>query len=218
MLVTTVAMAILVTLTIMALGGTGLCVDDGRLRARRRAQRIADRHLTTMVGDAPHGAYVKLLGTADDAEPTLVAPFSRRDCVAWEVTVFDIGGVRPVLRARASSMSRVLLRDRSGVADLMPERASIGINPDRCWTFEEGCGGARVDDLLKSVGCDEIDPHRGLLICEGVVQCGQRIVVLGYVVRSSPATRTDGGPYRAIEAITVVGTSERPLFVVSARA
>ena len=128
MLFTTCVFAVVVIGGVLALGGTGMCTDGGRLRERRAAQRGVRREWTTRVSELRPGGDAKLEGTAVADDGELRAPFSGRRCVAYELTLFDFEGVRPVLLARVAVAHSFLLRDEHRHR---PRRARAGARRHR---------------------------------------------------------------------------------------
>src|SRR5262249_35174836 len=123
MVLTTCVFALVVILGVLALGGTGMCTGGKRVRDRKLARAGVRREWTTRVVDVGDAGEVKLQGTAACAEGESSAPFSGRRCVAYELTLFDFEGVRPVLLAREAVARAFLLRDDTGVAHVVPEPA-----------------------------------------------------------------------------------------------
>jgi len=136
MLLTTCVFAVVVIAAVLAIGGTGMCTDGARLRDRRTAQNGVRREWTTRVSELRPGGAAKLEGTAVTDGGELRAPFSGRRCVAYELTLFDFEGVRPVLLARIAVAHPFLLRDETGVAHVVPEPALVGIEPYKRWRYE----------------------------------------------------------------------------------
>src|SRR2546423_4647432 len=205
MVLTTCVFAVVLIGAVLALGGTGMCIDGGRLRDRRRAQAGVRREWTTRVSELRSSGEAKLEGTVVTDGAELRAPFSGRRCVAYELTLFDFEGVRPVLLARIAVARSFLLRDDTGIAHVVPEPALVGIEPDKRWRFEPDRVSARLRGLL-----DEHAPaarwhHHPIVVCEGVIEIGGPVAVFGHVAREPFAAgdaAVDGSaraesPYRA---------------------
>src|SRR5262245_3498231 len=118
------------------MGGTGMATGGRRVRDRLLARRGLRYQWTVRVADVGNACHVKLEGAASPYEGELEAPFSHRRCVAYEVTVFDVDGVRPALLARLVVARPFLLRDATGTAHVVPEPARVGILPDKQWRME----------------------------------------------------------------------------------
>jgi len=126
---------------------------------------------------------VKLEGAASPLEARLRAPFSDRPCVAYELTVFDLDGVRPALLAREVVAVPFLLTDPTGTAHVVPEPARIGILPDKQWRVEPQRRDARVAELTLRHGMEGRAKGRTLLVCEGVLAVGDAVAVFGHATR-----------------------------------
>ena len=219
-MLTTCVFALVVICAVLALGGTGMCTDGARLRERKWAQRGVRRQWATRVADVPplgDGGQVKLQGIAATDGGELRAPFSGRACVAYELTLFDFEGVRPVLLARETMAREFLLRDASGVAHVVPEPARIGIEPDKRWRFESLLQHAdgRVAELLRRHGLDASHAGQPLVICEGVIAVGGAVAVLGRATRE-PDPAGGATPYRTLGTRPLVtGSAEAPLLLVA---
>lgn len=214
-LFTTLMFAVVVFAGVLALGGTGNCTDGARLRERRRAQSGVRHEWTTRVADVRDGVPVKLEGTALPDEGELRAPFSGRRCVAWELTLFDFEGVRPVLLARETAARSFLLRDETGVAHVVPEPAQVGIEPDKTWRFESPRNDPRLAALIARHHLEARVGAHPLRICEGVVEVGGPVAVLGHAAHE-PAPSEGDDPYRSVGTRAVVsGSSLAPLLLVA---
>src|SRR5512135_710154 len=149
MVLTTCVFAVVLIGAVLALGGTGMCIDGGRLKERRTAQAGVRREWTT------RGAELR-------------APFSARRCVAYELTLFDFEGVRPVLLARIAVARSFLLRDDTGTAHVVPEPALVGIEPDKRWRFEADRVPTKLRALLDEYAIGERWHGHPIVVCEGV--------------------------------------------------
>lgn len=224
MLLTTCVFAVVLIGAVLALGGTGMCIDGGRLRERRRAQAGVRREWTTRVSELRKSGEAKLQGTVVTDGAELRAPFSGRRCVAYELTLFDFEGVRPVLLARIAVARSFLLRDDTGTAHVVPEPALVGIEPDKRWRFEPDRVDARLRALLDEHAIDDRWRHHPIVVCEGVIEIGGPVAVFGHVGRepfAGGAGSSDGGgresPYRATGTRAVVtGSLAAPLLLVPA--
>ena len=147
----------------MALGGD-------RVRDRLLARRGLRYHWTVRVADVGDGCDVKLEGAAVPVDGRgLEAPFSRRRCVAYELTLFDVDGVRPTLLAREVVACPFLLRDGSGTAHILPTTARVAALL------------ARHDVAARAHG-------RTLLVCEGVLEVGVAVAVSGHATQEPDPT------------------------------
>jgi hypothetical protein len=225
MVLTTCIFAVVLIGAVLALGGTGMCIDGSRLRDRRRAQAGVRREWTTRVAELRSSGEAKLQGTVVTDGAELRAPFSGRRCVAYELTLFDFEGVRPVLLARIAVARSFLLRDDTGIAHVVPEPALVGIEPDKRWRVEADRASAKLRALL-----DEHAPggrwhHHPIVVCEGVIEIGGPVAVFGHVGRepfaapeqSSDGAGVHGAPYRAMGTRPLVtGSMSAPLLLVPA--
>jgi hypothetical protein len=215
MLFTTCIFAVVVFAGVLALGGTGLCTDGARLRERRQAREGVRHFWTTRVADVSPGGSVKLSGTALADDSALRAPFSGRRCVAWELTLFDFEGVRPVLLARETVARSFFLRDDTGVAHVVPEPARIGIEPDKRWRFESPLRDRRLAAIVERHHLEARVGAHPLVVCEGVIEIGGPVAVLGHVARE-PAPTDGDAPYRSVGTRPVVcGSALAPLLLVA---
>jgi len=226
MVLTTCVFAVVLIGAVLALGGTGMCIDGGRLRERRTAQAGVRREWTTRVAelrDGGDGKLAKLEGTAVTDGGTLRAPFSGRRCVAYELTLFDFEGVRPVLLARVAVARSFLLRDDTGIAHVVPEPALVGIEPDKRWRFEADRVPTKLRALLDEHALGERWHHHPIVVCEGVIEVGGPVAAFGHVAREPFAAPPDqrvgnGGesPYRASGTRALLtGSLAVPLLLIS---
>jgi len=226
MVLTTCIFAVVLIAAVLALGGTGMCIDGGRLRDRRRAQAGVRREWTSRVCELRGSGEAKLEGTVVTDGAELRAPFSGRRCVAYELTLFDFEGVRPVLLARIAVARSFLLRDDTGTAHVVPEPALVGIEPDKRWRFEADRIPTRVRALLDEHALDNSRwHHHPIVVCEGVIEVGGPVAVFGRVGRepfASPEQSGDGGaladnPYREMGTRPLVtGSMAAPLLLIPA--
>jgi hypothetical protein len=215
MLFTTCVFAVVVFAGVLALGGTGLCTDGARLRERKRARDGVRYQWTTRVADVCDGYSVKLQGTALADERDLRAPFSGRHCVAFELTLFDFEGVRPVLLARETVARSFFLRDATGVAHVVPEPARIGIEPDKRWRFESPRRDPRIAAIIERHHLAAKVGEHPLVVCEGVIEIGGPVAVLGHAAHE-PAPTDGNDPYRSVGMRPVVsGSPHSPLLLVA---
>jgi hypothetical protein len=221
MVLTTCVFAVVLIGAVLALGGTGMCIDGGRLRERRTAQNGVRREWTTRVSDLRDRGEAKLEGTAVADGAELRAPFSHRRCVAYELTLFDFEGVRPVLLARIAVARSFLLRDETGVAHVVPEPALVGIEPDKRWRFEAD----RIDARLRQLLDDHVPGarwrHHPIVVCEGVIEVGGLVAAFGQVGREPWAggelERGGVSPYRATGTRALLtGALGAPLLLIPA--
>ena len=222
MLFTTCVFAVVLIGAVLALGGTGMCFDRGRLRERRAAQNGVRREWATRVAELTDRGEAKLEGTAVTDGGELRAPFSGRRCVAYELTLFDFEGIRPVLLARIAVARSFLLRDDTGVAHVVPEPAFVGIEPDKRWRFESDRVDARLRALLEEHAADNRWRHHPVVVCEGVIAVGAPVAAFGHVGREPFAVTAgvDGGvvsPYRATGTRPLLtGSMAAPLLLIPA--
>jgi hypothetical protein len=215
MVLTTAAATLLLTLLLVSIGGTGACLDDVRLRDRRRTQRIVGRQHTTPVAAARAGSLVTLRGVAVASDGGLAAPMSGRSCVAWELTVFDFSGSRPVLLARESYCGTLVLRDSSGIARVVMGRATVGIEPDRRWNIASGVLRQRLAALIED-GAAMLAAEPGMLVaCEGVIAAGDAVAVCGQIVW--PAGPLLPGYRDADDPAQLAASAHFPLLIVGER-
>jgi hypothetical protein len=216
MVFTTCVFAVVVIGGVLALGGTGMCTDGGRLRERRAAQKGVRREWTTRVAELRPGGDAKLEGTAVADEGELRAPFSGRRCVAYELTLFDFEGVRPVLLARVAVAHSFLLRDDTGVAHVVPEPALVGIEPDKRWRFEANRVDARIRALLEAHAANGRWHQRPIVVCEGVIAVGGHGAAFGHVA-SEPSDQSAEAPYRTLGTRPLLtGSMAAPLLLIPA--
>jgi hypothetical protein len=227
MVLTTTIFAVVVICGVLALGGTGMCTDGARLRERREAQWGVRREFGTHVADVHDHTDAKLQGTAiaddgdgapGDGAGVLTAPFSRRRCVAYELTLFDYDGVRPSLLARIAVARSFLLRDDTGTAHVVPEPAMIGIDPDKRWRFETPTD-ARVVALLETHVPDGRWRSHAVVVCEGVIAVGGGVACYGHVAHEPIAgTVPSAGvhsPYRSLGSRALLtGSTGAPLLLI----
>jgi hypothetical protein len=221
MVLTTCVFAVVLIGAVLALGGTGMCIDGGRLHERRTAQNGVRREWTTRVSDLRDRGEAKLEGTAVADGAELRAPFSHRRCVAYELTLFDFEGVRPVLLARIAVARSFLLRDETGVAHVVPEPALVGIEPDKRWRFEADRIDARLRKLLDDHVPGERWRHHPIVVCEGVIEVGGLVAAFGQVGREPWAggelERGGVSPYRATGTRALLtGALGAPLLLIPA--
>jgi hypothetical protein len=220
MLLTTCFFAVVVIAAVLALGGTGMCRDGAKIRDRRTAQNGVRREWTTRVADLHPGGAAKLEGTAVADGGELRAPFSGRRCVAYELTLFDFEGVRPVLLARIAVARSFLLRDDTGVAHVVPEPALVGIEPDKRWRFEPARVTAKLRALLEEHAVDDRWRHRPVVVCEGVIAVGGPVAAYGHVATEPVADGAGGGaamPYRTLGTRPLLtGSMAAPLLLIPA--
>jgi hypothetical protein len=222
MVLTTCVFAVVLIGAVLALGGTGMCIDGARLRDRRRAQAGVRREWTTRVCELRGSGEAKLEGTVVTDGAELRAPFSGRRCVAYELTLFDFDGVRPVLLARIAIARSFLLRDDTGIAHVVPEPALVGIEPDKRWRFEADRIVARVRALLDEHAPGARWHHHPIVVCEGVIEVGGPVAVFGHIGREPFAAADDGGalvdtPYREMGTRPLVtGSMAAPLLLIPA--
>lgn len=222
MVLTTCVFAVVLIGAVLALGGTGMCIDGGRLRERRQAQAGVRREWTTRVSELRERGEAKLEGTVVTDGAELRAPFSGRRCVAYELTLFDFEGVRPVLLARIAVARSFLLRDDTGIAHVVPEPALVGIEPDKRWRFEADRVDARLRALLDEHAADARWHRHPIVVCEGVIEIGGAVAVFGRVGREPFAAAPDGAaraesPYRAMGTRPLVtGSMAAPLLLIPA--
>lgn len=163
-----------------------------RVRDRLLARRGLRYRWTVRVADVGDHCDVKLEGAAIPVDGYgLQAPFSARRCVAYELTLFDLDGVRPTLLAREVVACPFLLRDGSGTAQVLPAPARIGIQPDKQWRYDPiRPTTTRVQALLARHGMAERAHGRTLLVCEGVLEIGAVVAVFGHATQEpDPAAR-----------------------------
>lgn len=216
MVFTTCVFAVVVIGAVLALGGTGMCTDGGRLHERRAAQKGVRREWTTRVSELRPGGDAKLEGTAVADEGELRAPFSGRRCVAYELTLFDFEGVRPVLLARVAVARSFLLRDETGTAHVVPEPALVGIEPDKRWRFEADRVDARIRALLEAHAGAARWQRRPIVVCEGVIAVGGHVAAFGHVT-SEPSDRGADQPYRTLGMRPLLtGSMAAPLLLIPA--
>lgn len=218
MLLTTCIFAVVVFAGVLALGGTGLCTDGARLRERKQARDGVRHSWTTRVADIRDvcdGCSVKLQGIALADDGILDAPFSNRRCVAFELTLFDFEGVRPVLLARETRARSFFLRDDSGLAHVLPEPARVGIEPDKRWRFESPRRDPRVAAIIERHQLAARVGDHPLVVCEGVIEIGGPVAVLGHVAHE-PAPTDGDDPYRSVGTRPVLsGSALAPLLLVA---
>jgi hypothetical protein len=201
---------------VLALGGTGMCTDGARLRERREAQNGVRREWTTRVSELRPGGDAKLEGTAVPDGEELRAPFSGRRCVAYELTLFDFEGVRPVLLARVAVARSFLLRDETGVAHVVPEPALVGIEPDKRWRFEADRINGRLRALLEEHVADARWRERPIIVCEGVIAVGGPVAAFGHVA-IEPSDESADAPYRSLGMRPLLtGSMAAPLLLIPA--
>jgi hypothetical protein len=210
-----VLFALLVVGAIVGMGGTGMATGGRYVRDRYLARRGLRYQWTVRVADVGDGCFVKLEGAATPFEGQLEAPFSHRRCVAYEVTVFDMDGVRPALLARLVVARPFLLRDATGTAHVVPEPARVGILPDKQWRMEPPRHDRCVVDLLARHAGDGRWRKRTLLVCEGVLAVGEVVAVYGHATREPDPEAA--GLYRAMSTRPLVtGSPESPLLLAPA--
>jgi hypothetical protein len=184
------------------------------------------REFSTRVAEARDHTDVKLQGTAiaddgdgaaSDGAGELTAPFSRRRCVAYELTLFDYDGVRPVLLARIAVARSFLLRDDTGVAHVVPDPALVGIDPDKRWRFESPTD-ARVITLLETHAADRPWRHHPIVVCEGVIAVGGAVACYGHVCHEPVAAAvptSPHSPYRSLGTRALLtGSIGAPLLLI----
>jgi hypothetical protein len=226
-LFTTCIFAIVVIAAVLALGGTGMCTDGARLRERRWAQRGVRREWTTRVCELDErgdGRLAKLEGTAVTDGALLRAPFSGRACVAYELTLFDFEGVRPVLLARIAVARSFLLRDGTGTAHIVPEPAFVGIEPDKHWRFDPERVDERIRALLRAHAVDDRwrEHAHAVVVCEGVIAAGGPVAAFGHVAHEPFAPGEDerarvDSPYRTLGTRPLLtGSMAAPLLLIPA--
>jgi hypothetical protein len=207
-----VAFALLVVAAIVAMGGTGLATGGRCVRDRALARRGLRYQWTVRVADVGDGCDVKIQGAAAPLDGELQAPFSHRRCIAYEVTVFDMDGVRPALLARLVVARPFLLRDGTGTAHVVPEPARVGILPDKQWRMEPARHHAWVIDLLARHAFDSRWRTRTLLVCEGVLAVGEAVAVFGHATHEPDPEAP--GLYRALRMRPLVtGSAAAPLLL-----
>ena len=225
MVFTTCIFAVVVIGGVLALGGTGRCTDGKRIRDRRLAQAGVRREWTTRVAELNDGSdarLAKLEGIAVTDGGELRAPFSGRRCVAYELTLFDYEGVRPVLLARIAVARSFLLRDDTGIAHVVPEPVLVGIEPDKRWRFEADRVDARLRSLLEGHAVDPRWRGRPIVVCEGVIAVGGSVAAFGHVGREpSGASEAEAAaarsPYRAVGTRPLLtGSLSAPLLLIPA--
>jgi hypothetical protein len=216
-----VLFALLVVGAIVGMGGTGMATGGRHVRDRQLARRGLRYQWTVRVADVADGCQVKLEGACAPYEGELEAPFSHRRCVAYEVTVFDMDGVRPALLARLVVTRPFLLRDATGTAHVVPEPARVGILPDKQWRMEPKRHDRIVVELLGRQGVGSAAGPgarwrgRTLLVCEGVLAVGQAVAVYGHATREPDPEAV--GLYRAMGTRPLVtGSEESPLLLAPA--
>jgi len=216
MVFTTCVFAVVVIGAVLALGGTGMCTDGGRLHERRAAQKGVRREWTTRVSELRPGGAAKLEGTAVADEGELRAPFSGRRCVAYELTLFDFEGVRPVLLARVAVARSFLLRDDTGTAHVIPEPVLVGIEPDKRWRFEAHHVPVRLRALLEAHAGDARWQERPIVVCEGVIAVGGPVAAFGHVA-TEPSDMGADQPYRTLGTRPLLtGSMAAPLLLIPA--
>jgi hypothetical protein len=224
MVLTTCVFAVVLIGAVLALGGTGMCIDGGRLKERRTAQAGVRREWTTRVAELRDRGEAKLEGTVVTDGAELRAPFSARRCVAYELTLFDFEGVRPVLLARIAVARSFLLRDDTGTAHVVPEPALVGIEPDKRWRFEADRVPTKLRALLDEYAIGERWHGHPIVVCEGVIEVGGPVAVFGQVARepfAAPEQSADGqiasAPYREMGTRALLtGSLSAPLLLVAA--
>jgi hypothetical protein len=220
MLFTTLFAVVLIG-AVLALGGTGMCFGGARLRERRAAQNGVRREWTTRVSELRDHGDAKLEGTAFPDGGELRAPFSGRRCVAYELTLFDFEGMRPVLLARIAVARSFLLRDDTGTAHVVPEPALVGIEPDKRWRFETDRVDARIRSLLEEHARDDRWRNRPIIVCEGVIAVGAPVAAFGHVAREpfAAGNEREGAalPYRTVGTRALLtGSMAAPLLLIPA--
>jgi hypothetical protein len=215
MVLTTCFFAVVVIAGVLALGGTGMCTDGARIRDRKLAQWGVRREWTTRVADVRDGGDVKLQGTAiADDDGSLRAPFSGRHCVAYELTLFDFEGVRPVLLVREAVARSFVLRDGSGSAHVVPEPARVGIEPDKRWRFEPHKIDARIREIFDRHRVDARRRSHAVVVCEGVIAVGGPVAVFGHASHE-PAAEGADSPYRTLGSRPLLtGSESSPLLLI----
>lgn len=214
MVLTTCLFALVVILAVIAIGGTGMATGGRLIRERRLARRRVQRSWATQVANVGDGSDIKLVGTAHPLDDELSGPFSRRRCVAYELTVFDFEGARPVLLARVAVAQPFLLRDATGAARVVPDRVQIGIEPDKRWRLEPQRHDSRVTEVLERTCPDGRWRDHTLVVCEGVIEVGGQVAVCGRATREPDPERGDV-PYRTLGSRPLLtGTATAPLCLV----
>jgi hypothetical protein len=210
-----VAFVVVVIVAIVAMGGTGMATGGRWVRDRAIARRGLRYHLRVRVADVGDHCSVKIEGAAAPLEGELVGPFSRRACVAYELTVFDMDGVRPALLVRQVVTRPFLLRDPTGTAHVVPAPAKVSILPDKQWRMEPARHDARVEALLAQHAPEERWRNRTLLVCEGVIAVGEGVAVFGHATREPDPEAI--GLYRAMSTRPrVSGSPDEPLLLAAA--
>jgi hypothetical protein len=216
MVLTTCVFAVVLIGAVLALGGTGMCIDGARLRDRRRAQAGVRREWTTRVCELRGSGEAKLEGTVVTDGAELRAPFSGRRCVAYELTLFDFEGVRPVLLARVAVAHSFLLRDETGSAHVVPDPALVGIEPDKRWRFEADRVDGRIRRLLEEHAGDLCWHERPIIVCEGVIAVGGHVAAFGHVA-TEPSDESAEAPYRSLGMRPLLtGSMAAPLLLIPA--
>jgi hypothetical protein len=213
-----VIFALLCVAAIIAMGGTGMATGGREIRGRLQARRELRWRSAVRIAELTDGCCAKVEGAAVALDGELEAPFSHRRCVAYELTVFDMDGVRPALLTRLVVTRPFLLRDGSGVAaHVVPEPAQVGILPDKQWRMEPSrlVDDPRVVALLTSRVVDARWRSRTLLVCEGVLAIGQVVAVWGYATREPDPEAVVG--YRGMATRPcLIGRPDAPLLLASA--
>jgi|JI10StandDraft_1071094.scaffolds.fasta_scaffold11551_2 hypothetical protein len=170
-----------------------------------------DGATVAQVSELTTGAYVAVTGRVVGAA-RLVAPLTRRRCVAFELRI-RVG--RPAFAeevAREAAAGAITLGDGTGVVTIDGARAAVHL--PRRERFPHVGQTRRGRRLLGRLGLERNGPEYDAF--EAVLLPGDRATVIGVVDAPPPASAED--PYRAAGVVPRLVSGTAPLMITTPRA
>jgi hypothetical protein len=185
--------------------------DHGGVDAVRQARRVA-------LSEIESGAYQKVVGEAQPTTELLVAPLTKRPCIGYMLRVTEVyqNGSRELIDEQRASP--FLVQDPSGKALVKTQNCTLLLEPEA--SGEAGLVRRATPELRRLLDDRGQDPGSGLMtrsfvFSEGVIAEGERVAVLGLVVREQPGAddAQRGVGYRDETRLVFAGETEWPLLI-----
>lgn len=158
------------------LGLAGLVL--GRKWYQGRFQRALRRATPTPIAEVADGV-AKVIGRASPAGPLVIAPWSRRACIAYSIVVADRVGPEWLVRHESTDCADFFVTDESGVAFVEGQHAQLGlrVSANRAAGLGSPDGEAWLATLPTTAGSGLF--ARVLVVEEGVLLPDDPVAVLG---------------------------------------
>lgn len=183
------------------------------VQRRRRRLRAA---LPWPVAELPEGVIGRVTGQARTLDGTLIAPLSGRRCLAYEITLHENTHNSHRALAREARGIPFVLEDGSGHAVIDPAGAEYALDMDHT-----AAGGTtttirpELAAMFERLGLPAtLGTRSKIALCEGVIEAGERVSVLGIATREPDPTAAPTG-YRddAPTRLRLAGSRRYPLVI-----